>query len=69
MAPLYPELHVRLRTANPLALVSAVRLGLRRCGVDPGLIRRFTEEALASEEPRHVRAVCEEWADVELPRH
>ncbi len=66
MAPHYPDIHVRLRSNNPFALVSAVRMALRRSRVDQGEIRRFTEEALASEEPQRMRQICSDWAEVEV---
>ncbi len=62
--PRYPDLHVRLHSRNPFALVSAVRLEMRRAHLDPGEVSRFTEEALATEEPRRIRRVCGSWADV-----
>ncbi|MCP3963464.1 MAG: hypothetical protein GY719_36985 [bacterium] len=66
MAPRYPDIHIRLRSNNPFALVSAVRLALRRSDVDPGEINRFTEEALDSDEPQRMRKVCSDWAEVEV---
>ena len=66
MAPRYPQIHVRLHSSNPFALISAVRLELRRSRVQKGEIDRFTEEALSSEEPRHMRRVCADWAEVEV---
>jgi hypothetical protein len=66
MPPRYPEIHVRLHSSNPFALISAVRLALRRSRVHVGEIDRFTEEALSSEEPRHMRRVCADWAEVEV---
>ncbi len=66
MTPRYPQIHVRLRSRNPFALISAVRQGLRRSRVDRGEIERFTEEALRDEEPRQMRAVCSAWAAVEV---
>ncbi len=66
MTPRYPEINVRLRSDNPFALVSAIRLALRRSQVDPGVISRFTEEALANEEPQRMRQVCSDWAEVEV---
>ena len=64
--PRYPEIQVQLHSHNPFALVSAVRHALRRRHVDAGEIERFTEEALRSEEPDHVRDVCTSWASVEV---
>lgn len=64
MPPRYPEIHVRLRSRNPYALVSAVRLALRQARVDEAEVFRFTEEALEAEEPRRMREVCGDWADV-----
>jgi hypothetical protein len=66
MVPRYPDIHIRLRSNNPFALVSAVRLALRRSRVDPLEINRFTEEALADEEPQRMRRVCSDWAEVEV---
>lgn len=66
MAPRYPDVTVRLRTRNPFALVSAVRLGLRRSSVEAEEIRRFTEEALEHEKADEVRDVCARWARLDL---
>lgn len=66
MSPRYPEIHVELRSRNPYALISAVRLALRRSRIDRSEIFRFTEEALADEEPRRMRQVCDHWADVRI---
>lgn len=52
MTPRYPELQVSLRTDNPLAVVSATRLALRRAGMNRDEIETFTQTALASEDPR-----------------
>lgn len=66
MAPRYPEIQIRLRSNNPFALVSAVRLALRKSEIDPREIYRFTEEALESDEPQKMRQVCSNWAEVEV---
>ncbi len=66
MAPRYPKIQVRLHSANPYALVSAVRQALRHSEVDAGEIDRFTEEALRAEEPTRMREVCTSWADVKV---
>ncbi len=66
MAPRYPDIQVRLRSNNPFALISAVRLALRTSHVDQGEILRFTEEALLSDEPKRMRQVCSDWAEVEV---
>lgn len=66
MTPRYPDVQVRLHTRNPFALVSAVRLGLRRSHVDGREIDRFTEEALEAREPDQMRDVCATWVAVEL---
>lgn len=63
--PRYPEIHVRLRSRNPFALVSAVRQGLRRFQVDSREIERFTEEALAADEPEGMTSICEAWAAID----
>lgn len=52
MNPRYPDLQVCLRTENPLALVSATRLALRRAGMGPEEIDVFTQAALSSSDPR-----------------
>ncbi len=67
MNPRYPNVHIRLHTRSPLALVSAVRLGLRRSRVDRNEIRRFTEEAMSSQDPADMRSVCASWAKIECP--
>ena len=66
MVPRYPEIHVRLHSRNPYALISAVRQALRRAQVDAAEIFRFTEEALESDESRQMRKVCTSWADVQV---
>jgi hypothetical protein len=52
MDPRYPDLQVSLRTENPLALVSATRLALRRAGMDRTEIDSFTRAALSSPDPK-----------------
>ncbi len=66
MAPRYPRIQVRLHSANPFALVSAVRQALRHSQIDAREIDRFTEEALRDDEPARMRDVCTSWADVEV---
>ena len=68
MTPRYPEIHVRLRSRNPYALISAIRLALRQAHVDEAEVHRFTEEALESKEPRRMREVCRHWADVAVSK-
>jgi hypothetical protein len=60
-APRYPELHVSIRSRNPLALVAAVREELRLAGADRSDIARFTDQALAHPDGPHVLEVAEEW--------
>lgn len=58
----YPELHVSIRSANPLALVAAIREELRLAGARRSEISRFTNEALAHPgDERHVLAVASRW--------
>lgn len=66
MAPRYPDIHVRLHSRNPYALISAVRLALRQARVDESEVYRFTEEALEVEEPQRMRAVCDSWAIISV---
>ena len=64
--PRYPDVHVKLRSNNPYAVISAVRMALRSSQIDEAEILRFTEEALRSEEPGRMRRVCDDWARVEV---
>ncbi len=64
MNPRYPALSVSLRTDNPLALVSATRLALRRAGTDRQEIERFTRDALKSADPR---GLCSRWVRIDGP--
>ena len=57
-----PEIQLSLRTENPLALISATRLALRRAGRDRTEIDSFTRTALSSPDPR---GVCSRY--VRLP--
>jgi len=61
--PRYPDLRVCLHTENPLALVSATRLALRRAGTDRTEIERFTRDALGSPDPR---TLCGLWVRLEV---
>jgi len=64
--PRYPDIHVRLHSRNPFALVSAVRAAMRKKRVDDDELRRFTNEAMSREEPDHMVDVCESWAEIEV---
>ena len=66
MSPRYPQIRVRLHSRNPFALISAIRLAMRRSRLDSGEIDRFTEEALRSEEPQQMWEVCSDWAEIEV---
>lgn len=68
-APRYPEVHVCLHSGNPLALVSAVRYALRRAGVEPSQISRFSIEALGPHSDEKARRVCQAWVDLHAPVH
>ncbi len=69
MQPRYPQIRVRTRSRNPLALVAAVREELRRARAGEEEIRRFSRQALTVREPARVREVCRSWAVIEsLPR-
>ena len=57
---------MNLRSDNPYAVISAVRLALRQSRIDADEIARFSDEAFETEEPRQMRAVCESWAKVEV---
>lgn len=60
-SPRYPGLRVSIRGHNPMALVAAVREGLRFAGAGRRDIRTFTEEALSRPDPSHVWRVAREW--------
>lgn len=64
--PRYPQIQVRLHSSNPFALVSAVRLALRKSDIDATEIRRFSAEAMETEEPGQMRDVCARWAEIEV---
>jgi hypothetical protein len=64
-SPLYPEIRVSLRSRNRYALVSAIRLGLRRAGTPPAEIERFSQEALSTQDPRGVEEICRRWVRLE----
>lgn len=59
-------LRVRVRSSNPLVWVSTVRHALRRSGAQDDEIARFSSDAFEHEEADEMRAVCLEWAEIEL---
>ncbi len=63
--PRYPQIRVRTRSRNPLALVAAIREELRRAQVGEEEIRRFSRQALAGSEPARIREVCRSWAVID----
>lgn len=65
MGPLYPEIRICLRSRNRFALVSAIRLGLRRAGTPPAEIDRFSQEALSTQDLRGVEEICSRWVRLE----
>ncbi len=67
MSPLYPEIHVTLRSRNRFALVSAIRYSMRRAGTSPAEIERFSREALSTQDPRHFEELCSHWVRMEQP--
>lgn len=63
--PSFPDLRVSTRSANPLALVAAVREELRLAGADHEAITRFTDQALAEpDDAESVLEVAEKWIGV-----
>jgi len=68
MGPLYPEIRVALRSRNRYALVSAIRLGLRKAGTPPEDIERFSHEALSTQDSRHFEELCGRWVLMEKER-
>ena len=65
MGPLYPEIRVSLRSRNRYALVSAIRLGMRKAGTPADEIERFSREALSTQDPRHFEELCSQWVLME----
>ena len=61
--PRYPDIHVSMRTPNPLVLISAVRHALRRAGIERHEIARFSDEALTVPDPERRRQICRDWVD------
>ena len=63
--PFYPDVHVSVRSHNRFALVSAIRLGLRRAGTSPAEIGRFSQEALSEQDSRRFEEICKAWVWLE----
>ena len=66
MTPRYPQVQVTLHSRNPCALIGAVRQALRAAGVDRDEIRTFSRQAFECTDEDRVRAVCHQWASLEL---
>lgn len=60
-APLHPTVRVSIRSSNPLALIAAIRLALRRAGVDRDEIARFSDQALSTSDVERQLQVCRSW--------
>ncbi len=67
MGPLYPQVRVSLRSRNRYALVSAIRLGLRRAGTPAAEIERFSQEALSLQDPHGFEELCSRWVRMDRP--
>lgn len=67
MAPLYPDIHVSLRSRNRFALVSAIRYSLRLAGTSHAEIERFSQEALSTQDPGRFEELCKQWVRMERP--
>ena len=63
----YPQIQVTVQSRNPLAVVAAVREQMRLAGMDPLLIRRFSDEALSQQSDQHIGLVCRQWVEVRAP--
>jgi len=59
--PQFPDVQVAVRSRNRWAVAAAIRQALRRAGKDRRDIDRFLAEALATEDPEHLREVCRRW--------
>ncbi len=63
--PRYRDIRVRTSSSrNPLVLVAEVRQALRHAQVRQSEIDRFTEQALAHEDPDWRTEVCQHWVRV-----
>lgn len=60
MGPLYPQVRISLRSRNRFALVSAIRLALRRAGTPAAEIQRFSQEALSVQDGGF-EELCSRW--------
>jgi hypothetical protein len=67
MSPIYPDVHISLRSRNRFALVSAVRYGLRRAGKPHDDIERFSREALSTQDSHHLEELCHRWVLIDHP--
>lgn len=67
MTPRYPHIRVAVRSPNPLTAISAIRGALRHAGVARHEIAAFSQEAFCTEDLDHLREVCRDWVDVEVP--
>ena len=67
MTPLYPDVHVSMRSRNRFALVSAIRYGLRRAGTPAAEIERFSQEALSTPDPGRLEELCQRWVLLDQP--
>ena len=67
MSPLYPQVRISLRSRNRFALVSAIRLGLRRAGTPAAAIQRFSQEALSVQDPGGFEELCSRWVRMDHP--
>ncbi len=65
--PRYPKIRVSVRSENPSALVSALRLAMRQAGIAKSEIADFTEQAMHSGSPAKVVKVCSRWACIKTP--
>jgi hypothetical protein len=61
MAPLYPDVHISLRSRNRYALVSAIRQAMRRAGTSRGDIEAFSREALTTQDAGRFEELCSRW--------
>jgi hypothetical protein len=62
--PQYPDIRVSTANPNPMVLVAVVRQAMRHAHVRQAEIDRFTEIALAHEDPDWRTSVCQEWVSV-----
>jgi hypothetical protein len=62
--PQYPDIRISTESSNPMVLVAQIREALRQRRAPQSEIDRFTEQALAKDDPNWRTEVCQSWVIV-----